>query len=257
MPTDTRYDLSSLPLFSEKLQRDFPGSLPIEEYIQQTSEILKPYGFEDENTLGVLATCRDEIAETLLDEVIKYWGQTFDLRSLGGFIIAGRTGISTILGHTPMIDSIGRFVFYAMPHIAISEEGEIGKVYREGIQQVSHACGSLGVVVHELESGHINFQTDFDDLEQCSVRQKILSAIRYGQELNQLDITKLSCQIITEDLKRLLAPVNSSTYNYAVLTGILIHGPRDTHWIYPQNSYVIGANFPEGGKEFSLGLNQF
>ena len=229
----------SFPLFSEKLQLHFPGSLPIEEYMQQTTSTLKSYGFENHNTLGVIATCRDEIAETFLDEVNKYWGKPFDLRSLGGFVIAGKTGVSTILSHTPIVDSIGRFVFYAMPHIAISQEGEIGNVYREGIKQVSHACGSLSSVVEELKSGHINFQTDFDDLEQCTVRQKILSAIRYGEELNQLDITKLACQIISNDLKRILDKVDTSVYNYAVLTGILIHGPKDTHWIHPQDCYVI------------------
>ncbi len=246
MQIASRYNPSSFPLFFEKLQCHFPGSLPIEEYMQQTSYQLKSYGFENYNTLGVLATCRDEIAETFLDEVIKYWGKPFDLRSLGGFILAGKTGVLTILSHTPNLESLRRFVFYAMPHIAISQEGEIGNVYREGIQQVSHACGSLSLVADELKSGHLNFQTDFDDLEQCTVRQKILSAIRYGDQLDQLDITKLVSNIIGEDLKRLLATVDSSIYNYAVLTGILIHGPRDTHWIYPQNCYVRGANFPTG-----------
>jgi Limiting CO2-inducible proteins B/C beta carbonyic anhydrases len=240
MSANINKDLSCFPLFLEKLQLHFPDALPLEEYMQQTSQKLKSYGFVDDNTLGVVATCRDEIAGPLVYQITKYWGKTFDLRSLGGFLIAGKTGISTILGHTPMNEGIGRFVFYAMPHIAISEEGEIGNVYREGIEKVSHACGSLGEVVHELASGHINFQTDYEDLEQSIVRQKILSNIRYGQELNQLDITKLASTIIANDLKGLLTAVDSSVYKYAFLTGILIHGPKDTHWIYPQDCHVDG-----------------
>jgi hypothetical protein len=108
------------------------------------------------------------------------------LYSLGGFVLAGKTGIGALLSHTPTVNNIGRFVFYAMPHIAISQQGEIGSVYREGVGQVSHACGSLSLVVKELDSGHINFQTDPDDLEQCTIRQKILSAIHYGEPLDQV-----------------------------------------------------------------------
>ena len=240
----TAYDPSLFPLFHEKLHVHFPDTLLIKKYMEKTGHYLKQYAFENDNTLGVIATCRDEIAEIFLDQVKEYWGKPFDLRSLGGFVIAGRTGVSTVLSHAPITDGIGRFVFYAMPHIAISEEGVIGNVYREGIQKVSHACGSLSSVVQELKSGHINFQTDFDDLEQCTVRQKIISAIHYGESVDQLSITKLACQIIGDDLKRILAPVDSSVYNYAVFTGILIHGPNDTNWIYPQDYYVVGANLP-------------
>ena len=80
----TEYNLSLFPLFSEKLQVHFPGTLPIRKYMEQTGHYLKQYGFEDDNTLGVIATCRDEIAEIFLDQVKEYWGKTFDLRSLGG-----------------------------------------------------------------------------------------------------------------------------------------------------------------------------
>lgn len=235
-------------MFSDKLELYFPSSLPIEEYMKQTSQQLKTHGFSNQNTLGVAATCRDEIAEPLLDEIIKYWGKTFDLRSLGGFFIAGKTGISTVLSHAPVVDGIGRFVLYAMPHIAISQEGEIGNVYRDGIQETSHACGSLSGVINELASGHINFQSDIDDLEQSIVRQKIISSIHYGEVPNLLDITILACKIITGDIKRLLDLVDSSAYNYAFFTGILIHGPKDTHRVHLSNSYVVSKNFPSGLK---------
>jgi hypothetical protein len=241
MTYSTAYDPSSFPLFHEKLQVHFPGTLPLAKYMEQTFHDLNQYGFEDENTLGVIATCRDEITEPLLNQVIKYWGKTFDFCSLGGFVLAGKTGIGAFLSHTPSVNNIGRFVFYAMPHIAISRNGEIGCVYREGMGELSHACGSLMSIVKELDSGRINFSTDPDDLEQCTIRQKILSTINYGERLDTLSITKLSCQIIGDDLKRILATVDSSIYNYAVFTGILIHGPSDTDWIYPQDHYVVGA----------------
>jgi hypothetical protein len=32
------------------------------------------------------------------------------------------------------------------------------------------------------------------------------------------------------------------------MTGIQIHGPLGTHWIYPQDFYVVGSDL-SGGKE--------
>ncbi len=53
-----------------------------------------------------------------------------------------------------------------MPHIAISRYGEIGKVYRYGIEQPSHACGSLALIVNELKTGHFNMIIDLDALAE-------------------------------------------------------------------------------------------
>ncbi len=238
----SNYQNCNFPPFHEKLEMYFPGALPLAKYIEQTFQDMSQYGFQTDNTLGVIATCRDEITLPFVNEAIKYWGKTFDFSSLGGFVLAGKTGIAALLSHTPMVNNIGRFVFYAMPHIAISRHGQIGSVRRAGIEKLTHACGSLMSIIQELESGHINFQIDPDDVEQGKIRQKILSNIHYGEILDQIKITKLASQIIQDDLKRILTVVDSSIYHYGVFTGILIHGPLDTDWIYPQNQYVVMNN---------------
>lgn len=234
--------------FSRVLQANFPGSLPMADYMNKTHFYLNQYGFEDENTMGMVGICRDEITDSLYDEVIKYWGRTFNCCSLAGFITMGKTGLAAATDHTPIFAGTRRFVFYAMPHIAISQEGEIGKVYREGIHKASHACGALEVIVNELQSGHLNLITDMQDIEQSIIRQKILSQLCYGSKPNLVEITKLACKIISEDAEKLLGNLDPNIFQYGVMTGVQIHGPMDSHWIYPQDFYVVGANFA-GGKE--------
>jgi limiting CO2-inducible B/C-like protein len=241
----------SFAMFHHALQSHFPGALPLADYVKFTCSQLKPFGFDKQNTLAAVAICRDEIAEPFLDEVLRSWGKPFDLRSLAGFVSAGKSGVATMLGHAPLADGVGRFVFYSLPHIAISQQGEVGNVFRDGIQQVSQACGSLIAILKELESGHINFRTDMDDIEQCTVRQKLLSAIRYGDKPDQLTITKLAGRIIREDVERLLRHVDSDKFRYAFLSGILIHGPADTHWVHPTRSFVAGANLDSGTAELT------
>jgi hypothetical protein len=241
------YAPSSNPVFYETLQTHFPGSLPMADYIKNTYKTLNSYGFNKGKTIGMVAICRDEITEVLIDEVIKYWGKTFNCCSLAGFVMMGKTGLAAATDHTPIVDGKRRFTFYALPHIAISRNGEIGKVYRDGIQKASHACGALEAIVKELQSGCVPLMTDMQDIEQSIIRQKILSAIKYGDRPDLVEITKLAGQIISQDVDKLLSVLDNSIFNYAVMTGIQIHGPLDTHWIYPQDFYVIDSDIP-GGK---------
>ncbi len=234
------------PLFAQAIESHFPGAIPLDTYCQKTYHSLESYGFDKDNTFGMVSVCRDEIAQGLLDVVVKYWGKTFDCRSLGGFVLMGKTGVITALNHVPLLDGVGRFVFYAMPHIAISADGEIGVVEREGISQHSHACGSLMAVLHELNSGRVNLMTDLDDIEQCTVRQKLLSAVHLGQPIDQIALTHVASQIIQEDLRRLLKVVDPKVYAYGVFTGIMIHGPDEQDWVYPLSSCCISASLPDG-----------
>jgi hypothetical protein len=161
----------------------------------------------------------------------------------------GKTGLAAATDHTPIVDGIRRFTFYAMPHIAISRHGDIGKVYRDGIQNASHACGALETVVKELALGHLKLEMDMQDIEQTIIRQKILSTLTYGDKPDLIQITKLASRIISDDVKDLLNILDCSVFNYAVMTGIQIHGPLGTHWIYPQDFYVVGSDLPGGKAE--------
>lgn len=240
-------------IFSQALQRYFPGAIALSAYMKTIYDSLANYGFDTDNTMGMTTLCRDEITEPFLAEVIRTWGESFNCSSLAGFVMMGKTALGAAMDHVPIVEGKRRFAFYAMPHIAISKDGEVGKVYRYGIQKVSHACGALEAIVKELLSGKLKLEMDMQDVEQTIVRQKILSNIHYGDKPDLIEITKLASQIISRDVDNLLSAVDPSVFNYAVLTGIQIHGPMDTTWIYPQASYVVGSDIP-GGKE---ALTQF
>ncbi|MGK7872503.1 MAG: hypothetical protein AB4426_04095 [Xenococcaceae cyanobacterium] len=232
--------------FSEALQAYFEGALELSDYMDQTVKNLKPHGFIDENTLGMIAICRDEITDPLYEAIHKHWGLTFNCCNLAGFVMMGKTGLEAAIAHTPIQYGVRRFVFYAMPHIAISQTGKIGEVYREGIKKTSHACGSLCAIVHELHSGYLKVETDMEDIEQSIVRQKILSKLKYGEDADLLKITKLAWKIISKDVEELLSKnIDTNKFEYVLMTGIQIHGPNDTNWIWPGRSYVQKNNRKE------------
>ena len=217
----------------------FPGSLTLPNYMQKTYTSINKYGFNDPNTMGMISICRDEITDPLYAEVVRMWGKTFNCCSLAGFVTMGKTGLAAAKGHTPIENGKRRFVYYAMPHIAISSKGVIGEVLREGIQDTTHACGALEIIVNELNKGEIHLETDPEDIEQSIVRQKILSNLNYGIKPDLVEITRIAKLVIQKDLNRVLNTLDNSVFNYGVFTGIQIHGPEETEWIYPSDSYVV------------------
>lgn len=248
IPAAGVYHPDTHPEFHQTLQKHFPGALPMTDYMAKTYQCLSAYDFSDENTMGMISICRDEIADSLFVEVMRYWGKTFNCCSLAGFMMMGKTGLAAAMDHTPISDNIRRFAFYAMPHIAISKDGEIGVIYRNGTQKISHACGALNSIVKELTTSSARLEMDMQDIEQTIIRQKLLSTLNYGDKPDLIEITKLAAQIISKDVEKLLNTLDPAIFKYTVMTGIQIHGPQDTHWIYPQDFYVVGSDLP-GGKE--------
>ena len=67
-----------------------------------------------------------------------------DIDGLAGFTAAGLTGLGAGMSHSPT-DPNGRerYVFFAMPHIAVDSSGRAGDCIRAGRAGCSHACGAL------------------------------------------------------------------------------------------------------------------
>lgn len=230
--------------FQKTIDKNFPGSLPLEDYMQKTFDVLLNYGFNADNTFACVSACRDEIAMPLFVQTDKVWGEVFNFSSLAGSLTLGKTGFAAATSHAPVIDGLERYVFIAMPHIAISKNGEIGIVYREGRDKPSHACGALDAIVSEINSGHLDLKLDFDDIEQSILKGKIFDKMKYGKKPDLVEITKITHEIILEDLERLISVVhkNKKNVDYAVLTGIMIHGPNETNFVFPQNFYSVQSN---------------
>ena len=225
--------------FKETLKKHFPNSLLLEDYMKQTYDKLTPLGFTGKNTFACLSACRDEITKPLVDQTDLVWGEVFNFSSLAGSLTLGKTGFAAAVSHAPVVEGVERYVFIAMPHIAISEKGEIGIVYREGRSGASHACGALGAIVNEINSGKLHLQLDLDDIEQSILKTKIFEKLEYGEKPDLIRITKIAHEIIKEDLERLIEISEKEPFDYAVLTGIMIHGPEESNYVCPQTFYTI------------------
>ena len=58
---------------------------------------------------------------------------------LAGLPFTGKTGWGAFSSHVPKND--GNIVVLFAPHVGISEEGVVGSIHRDGLEEISHACG--------------------------------------------------------------------------------------------------------------------
>jgi hypothetical protein len=225
--------------FEKIMNENFDRTIKEVDYVRKTYNVLKDFGFNDDNSIASVCVCRDEISQTIRSIVKHIWGEAFNFSSLAGMFTAGKTGLKAAIHHAPQVDSRERYVFYVIPHIAINEDGKSGFCKRRGIKEESSACGALCLFLSELHQGKLLIKLDEEDIEESLIKRRLLKEIPYGHLPDLIELTKITRKVIQEDLENVIGKVvDTSKSDYAMFTGIQIHAP-DANYIWPADSYVI------------------
>jgi len=228
----------------------FDGALHEAEFVQRTQVALEPHGFRAHNSIACVGVCRDELSRTLMDEVNAAWGETFNFSSLAGMLFLGRTGFDAAHDHAPVEGGRERYVYFAMPHIGVGPAGELGVCHRPGRSGPSSACGALLALQDDIEKGRTDTKIDPDDVEQSLLKACMLPRLRQGTTPSLLELTHVACEVILSDLERMnTLTVEPEKADYAVLTGVQIHGPDESNYVWPATLYAV-----VGGARHELSL---
>lgn len=228
------------PNFKKTLDRSFPGAYPCDAFVDYSQFRLRPFGIEQKNSIACVSVCRDEIATPFMNRLHNAWDGAFNFSSLAGMLYLGVTGFQAAHHHAPNTDGKERYVYFAFPHIAIDGEGTPGNCHRSGRRALSQACGALLKILDDCSQGAVNLDLNQDDLEQSLLKQRLFSKFGLGKIPDLIMLTKVTQHIIKEDLERMIQlTVDPNTTNYAVFTGVQIHGPAHKDWIWVETSYVV------------------
>jgi len=223
------------PAFAAKLDELYPGAMPYEEAIVSVSSLLRDKGFTEHNAIALVSCCRDESMKPFQNAINLLWGDSFNISSLAGSVTCGKTGFLAAMHHSPVDDQgLERYVIFSGPHIAISADGEVGKLARVGRSKVSSACGALIAFQGELANGKVSVAPDPTDLEQTHLKQTLLSYLQYGQTPSLEEITGFTRQAACDAVRGILKAVEDvKQAEHAIVSGILIHGPNGSHYFWP------------------------
>lgn len=226
--------------FESVLAKRFPGTLPEEAYVDKSVSLLRPLGFSADNTIAWVGVCRDELCRSLTLRAQGAWGEDFSSGSLAGMLFLGKTGMRAAQHHAPQDGGRERYVHFAMPHVGIGPNGEIGQCERIGRPGFSKACGALNAFLADLQGGHVNAAVDPDDIEQSMLRARLVRDLEWGRVPDLVELTYVAHKAILTDLERLLElTLEPERADYAVLTGVQIHGPGNAPHVWPSTSYAV------------------
>ena len=225
--------------FEQVLEKIFLKVYTEADFVKRSYEALHGFGFGADNTIACVGVCRDEITQPLISLIRDTWGESFNLSSLAGMFFAGKTGLTAAMHHAPNVDGRERYVYYALPHIAIDDEVQVGLCKRHGRGGKSIACGALNALQQEMAGGRLDLSMDNEDVEQSLLKMRLLKEIPYGQVPGLLELTKITQLVIQTDLENTLKRiVDTGKSDYAIVTGIQIHGP-DGNYVWPASSYAV------------------
>lgn len=222
------------------LFREFPEAVPQDQFVARSYQAMQQQGFRTDNTIAFVSVCRDELTMPFVDDIENTWGEVFMFSSLGGMLTLGKTGFLAAHRHAPIEGGRERYVYYALPHIAIDAQGEFGVYHRPGRRDASHACGALVAFQHELASKSLQLAVDPDDLEQSVLKRHLLGKLRYGDVPDLVSLTRIAYTVILEELERMIRlTVDAVRSDYGLFAGIQIHVPEGRHFVWPGTDYVV------------------
>jgi len=95
----------------------------------------------------------------------------FIMGGLGGLPFAGQTGMTAFAHHIP--DGGSAFIFYG-PHIGVTLEGELGKMYRPRQENTGNSCGALMLALSRFEDANYKPVFSDDDYQQMKLEESLL-----------------------------------------------------------------------------------
>ena len=207
-----------------QVAQPYDDLLAVPALLDWTRDTLAPYGFHERTSLPLVSVCRDELMFEFVDAVTAHWGHCFDLSSLAGLPLMGRTGLAAALGHAPDDDGRHRLVVFAFPHIGA--DGGIGAVHRAGVPGTTAACGAVEVARTALVSGVSGVVLDPHDVEESVLVQRLRRFLGGADVPDLPQVTELVRRAAVEELSLLLSGLSTRqvVVDWALVSGVVVHG---------------------------------
>jgi len=162
----------------------------------------------------------------------------FIMGGLGGLPFAGQTGMTAFAHHIP--DEGSAFIFYG-PHIGVTLEGDLGKMYRPRQEETGNSCGALMLALDRLKEDDYKPVINDDDYQQMKLEESLLP---YREEFLNSDnqakaITEAAYEIINQRIHAHLKTCKNEFHvdKVTLLGGIIINTD------YGLDDYFDARNF--------------
>lgn len=215
------------------IQQFYSKAMNVDELTYRLFDVIESeLGLQPQQIIHADSICSDDVNNIEYPEHARIMLGPFNLGGLCGFPFAGITGISAFAHHVP---EDGAVLVYYGPHVGMTKEGEIGKLFRQGQSTLTSCCGAAFAALQKLLKNEIK-KNELTDLDyQQNIIEQIL--------LNKEDRIKSAANAIFETTEVLYEAIETRVNDLIVTTDypckyiILVGG------IIINSDYDVGSYF--------------
>jgi len=157
--------------FDEVVKKEFPNAKDAKDTsIHYLGKMQIEHKLDISKVLMATSVCSDDINVPSTTFFNVLFGP-FVMGGLGGIPFVGQTGMTAFAHHIP--DNGSAFIFYG-PHIGITLEGELGKMYRPRMEETGNSCGALMLALSRLQDDTYAPVMSDDDYQQMKLEESLL-----------------------------------------------------------------------------------
>lgn len=224
--------------FDEIVKKEFPNAKDAKDTsIHYLGRMQIEHQLDISKVLMATSVCSDDINVPSTTFFNVLFGP-FIMGGLGGIPFVGNTGMTAYAHHVP--DEGSAFIFYG-PHIGITLEGELGKMYRPRMEAKGNSCGALMLALSRFQDATYAPVLNEDDYQQMKLEESLLP---YREEILSSDnpskaITEATYKIIDKKIHEYLKTCKNEFHadKVTLLGGIIINTD------YGLDDYFDARNF--------------
>ncbi|MEL6864068.1 MAG: hypothetical protein AAFP19_06605 [Bacteroidota bacterium] len=157
--------------FDQIVKANFPNAMDAKDTsIHYLGKMQLEHQIDISKVLMATSVCSDDINVPSTTFFNVLFGP-FIMGGLGGLPFAGQTGMTAFAHHIP--DNGSAFIFYG-PHIGITLDGDMGKMYRPRQEETGNSCGALMLALSRLADSNYKPVLNEDDYQQMKLEESLL-----------------------------------------------------------------------------------
>lgn len=224
--------------FDQVVKQYFPNAMDAKDTsIHYLGKMQNEHKIDVSKVLMATSVCSDDINVPSTTFFNVLFGP-FIMGGLGGLPFVGQTGMTAFAHHIP--DEGSAFIFYG-PHIGITLDGDLGKMYRPRQEQTGNSCGALMLALSRLQNGDYRPVLTENDYQQMKLEESLLPFRKQIVESDhpQKAITEATYEVIDEKIHEYLKTCKNEfdVDKVALLGGIIINTD------YGLDDYFDARNF--------------
>ena len=226
--------------FDKVVKSHFPNAMDAKDTsIHYLGKMQLEHNIDVSKALMATSVCSDDINVPSTTFFNVLFGP-FVMGGLGGIPFVGKTGMTAFAHHIP--DDGSAFFFYG-PHIGVTADGELGKMYRPGQENKGNSCGALMLALNRFQDGTYQPVMHDDDYQQMKLEQSLISQREdiLNSDNPQKAITEATYEIIDKKIHEYIKSCKDEfpVDRVALLGGIIINTDPGTDDYFDARNFEV------------------